>query len=155
MNETNDGRSGARGPRNHGQALCQPDDEIHRQGKARGIMIAGVQVHLIDPQQDRAADDKREADDPDVEQYSFDKVVGERADNSCRQECQQHPDDETPRRWILEHAERDLPDAYKIDRQQRQDGAKLDQHRKSLAEVLVIETEEPLHQKQVAGGGHG
>src|SRR5882757_1996613 len=53
-----------------------------------------------------------------------------------------------------EHADRDLPDAEKIDRQQREDGAELDQHREGLAEILVIEAEEALHQQEVSGGGH-
>ena len=40
-----------------------------------------------------------------------------------------------------------------IDRQQRQNRAELDQHRESLAEILIVEAEEALHQQQVAGGG--
>ena len=41
-----------------------------------------------------------------------------------------------------------------IDRQQRQDRAELDQHREGLAEVVVVEAEEVLHQQQMAGRGH-
>ena len=41
-----------------------------------------------------------------------------------------------------------------VDRQQRQDGAELDQHREGLAEVLVLEAEEALHQQQMPGRGH-
>ncbi len=47
-----------------------------------------------------------------------------------------------------------LPEADKIDDQQRQDGTELDQHHEGLAEIIVIETEETLHQQQMAGRGH-
>ena len=48
---------------------ARPMTEIHRQRKPRGVVIAGLEVHPIDPQQNGAADDQGEADDPDVEQY--------------------------------------------------------------------------------------
>ena len=47
-----------------------------------------------------------------------------------------------------------LPEPGEIDRQQRQDGAELDQHREGLAEIVVVEAEEALHQQQVPGRGH-
>ena len=47
-----------------------------------------------------------------------------------------------------------LPEADKIDRQQRENGAELDQHGESLAEILVVETEEALDQKEMPGRGH-
>ena len=97
---------------------------------------------------------KREADDPDVEQYRFDEVVSERADQRRRQKCDQYPDDETLRGRILEHAERELPDTEKIDRQQRQDRAELDQHGEGLAEIIVIEAKELLHQEEMPGRGY-
>src|SRR5262249_26977939 len=71
-----------------------------------------------------------------------------------RQEGEQHADHEAARRRIAEHADRDLPDSYGIDQQQRQDGAELNQDREGLAEIGVVETEEPLHQQQMAGRGH-
>ena len=106
------------------------------------VVIARLEVEPVDPQQHRAADDQREADDPDVEQHVLDEVVRERADHRRRQKRDQHADDEAPRRRIVEHAEQQLPQPREIDRQQRQDGAELDQHREGLAEILVVEAEE-------------
>ena len=54
---------------------------------------------------------------------------------------------------IVEHADSELPQPHEIDRQQRQDGAELDQDREGLAEVLVAEAEELLQQQQMAGRG--
>ena len=48
----------------------------------------------------------------------------------------------------------ELPQPAEIDRQQRQDGAELDQHREGLAEGVVAPAEEVLHQQQMAGRGH-
>ena len=41
-----------------------------------------------------------------------------------------------------------------VDRQQSQDGAELNQNREALAEIVVAEAEEPLHQQEVPGRGH-
>src|SRR5262249_22115964 len=41
-----------------------------------------------------------------------------------------------------------------IDRQQRQDRAELDQDREGVAEILVAEAEEMLHQQQMSGRRH-
>jgi hypothetical protein len=46
-------------PGNHRQALRESDPEIHRQRKCRGIVFVRLEVELIDPQQDGAADDQR------------------------------------------------------------------------------------------------
>ena len=80
------------------RALANADDEIHRQRVVGGVVIARLEIELVDPQQHRAADDQREADDPDVEQHRLDEVVRQRADHRRRQEREQHADDETPRR---------------------------------------------------------
>ena len=56
------------------------------------------------------------------------------------QERDQHADDETPRLRIVEHAKEQLPQPHRIDRQQRQDGAELDQDGEALAEVLIAES---------------
>ena len=115
-------------------------------------MIAGAQIHPVDPKKDCAAHDQAETDNPDIEQNTFDEIVSERADHGCRQEGKQHAEDEPPRRLLGYEADRDLRDAGKIDRQQGQDGAELNQYRECLAEFFVIEAEEALHQKQVTGG---
>ena len=57
------------------------------------------------------------------------------------------------RRRIGEQSERELPERAEIDRQQRQDRAELDQHREGLAEIVVVEAEEALHQQQMPGRG--
>ena len=75
----------------------------------RRVVMARLQVERIDPQQDRAADDQREADHPGVEQHVLDEAVPGRADDRRRQERDQHADDKTARGGIGEHAERDLP----------------------------------------------
>src|SRR3974390_710447 len=117
-------------------------------------MIARIELHAVNPQEDGAADNQGEADDPDVEQDGLYEVVCQSADHRGRQERNQQADDEAPRRGILEHGERDLPDAGKIDRQQCQDGPELDQDSEGLAEILVIETEEALRQEKMAGRGY-
>ena len=111
----------------------------------------GLEIERIDPQQDRAADDQREADHPGIEQYVLDEAVRERADDRRRQECDQHADDEAARGRIGEEAERDLPEPHEIDREDRQDRAELDQHHEGLAELVVVEAEEPFQQQQVPG----
>ena len=108
----------------------------------------------IDPQQDRAADDQHEADDPDVEQHILDEAVADRADDRRRQERDQHADDEAACRLIAEHGGRDAPKPPEIDGQDRQNGAELDQHHEGLAESVVVEAEETLDQQQMPGRGH-
>ena len=83
------------------------------------------------------------------------KSMRQRADHRRRQEREQHADDEArapPRSVNMLRRER--PEPAEIDRQQRQDGAELDQHREGLAEGVVAEAEEVLHQQQMAGRGH-
>ena len=48
---------------------------------------------------------------------------------------------------------RQIPQPGEIDRQQREDRAELDQDRERLAEVVVVQAEEMLHQQQMAGRG--
>ena len=112
-------------------------------------MVTRLEIHAIDPLQDRTADDQAEADDPNVEQHGLDDIVGERADDRSRQERDQHAEDETSRRGIAEHAGGDLPDTEKIDRQQRKDRAELNQHGERLAEIVIVEAEEMLDQEEV------
>ena len=56
---------------------------------------------------------------------------------------------------IVEHAGEQLPQAHRIDRQQGQDGAELNQNREAFAEIVVAEAEKPLHQQEMPGRGHG
>src|SRR5438132_1278798 len=50
--------------------------------------------------------------------------------------------------------ERDLPQPHEIDREQRQDGAELDQHGETFPERLLVEAEEMADQQQMPGGGY-
>ena len=52
---------------------------------------------------------------------------------------------------IREHAERELPQLVKIDREQRQDGAELDQDGESLAEILVLESNPEQYSLHIVG----
>ena len=84
----------------------------------------------------------------------LDEPVRDRADDRRRQKRDQHAEDEAPRLRIGEEAERQPPQPREVDRQQREDRAELDQHRKGLAEILVGEAEEMLDQQQVPGRGY-
>jgi hypothetical protein len=77
--------------------------------------------------------------------------VRHRPDHRRGQKGQQHADHEAARRRIGEHADEDFPQFDEIDREDGEHGAELDQHREGLAEFLIVEAEEPLHQQQVAG----
>jgi len=68
-----------------------------------------IMVDLIDPQQNRAADDQREADDPGIEQVFLDGFAGDQADDDRGQERDQKADHEAAVIRIGEHAERDPP----------------------------------------------
>ena len=57
-------------------------------------------------------------------------------------------------RRIAEHTGGEPPNAGKIDREQRENRAELDQHREGLAEIVIVEAEKALDQKKVAGRGH-
>src|SRR5919198_986416 len=104
----------------------QNENSAAERRSAPSIVAASIEIHPINPQQNRTAHDEREADDPDVEQHGFDDVVRERADDRRREECYQHTDDETPSRRIAEHTGGNAPDTKKIDRQQREDRPELD-----------------------------
>ena len=45
-----------------------PMTETHRQRELHDVVIARLEIELIDPEQHRAARDQREADHPDIEQ---------------------------------------------------------------------------------------
>ncbi len=72
-------------------------------------MKARLQFQLVDPQQNRAADDQREADDPRVEQHVFDEAMRQRADDGSGQKCNENADHKAPRGGIIDHPERNSP----------------------------------------------
>ena len=114
-----------------------------------------LEIELIDPQQDRAADDQRKTHHPWIEQIALDVAAGGRPDHRRGQKRHQHADDESPVLRIGEHAERDPPQFAEIDRDDGENGAELNQHRKALPEIILAEIEKPFRQQQMAGGGHG
>jgi hypothetical protein len=66
------------------------------------------------------------------------KPCSKRADDAGRQKRDQQPDDEAPVVRVGEHAERNLPDAREVDRQEREDRAELDQHVEAVPEGLLL-----------------
>ncbi len=149
-----DGRAGARHARDHRQALEHADQEIHRHREGDHVAVARLELEALDPDERDAADDERDAHDPRVEQHGLDEVVQQRAEHRGRQEREQDADHEAARRRVDEEADRKPDDAHEIDRQQREDCAELDQDRKGVAEVLVAEAEEMLHQQQMSSRRH-
>ena len=113
------------------------------------------EIELIDPQQDRAADDQRKTHHPGIEQIALYVAAGGRPDHRRRQKCHQHADDESAVVGIGEHAERDPPQFAEIERDDGEDGAQLNQHREALPEITLAEIEKPFRQQQMAGGGDG
>ncbi len=113
-----------------------------------------LEVELIDPQQDGAADDQRETHHPGIEKIALDEAAGGRPDYRGRQERHQHADDEAPRVGITEHAERDPPQFGEIDHDDRKNRAELNQHRKALPETALAKPEETLRQQQMARRGN-
>ncbi len=113
-----------------------------------------LELQLIYPQEHRATDDQREADDPDIEQHAPDEVMRQRACDSGGQEGEQHADDEPARRGVAEHLRREPPQAPEVDGQERQERAELDQRHEASPEGRVVEAEEPLRQQQMPARGH-
>ena len=139
-------------PGHHGEALRNADDEIHRQREPGGLVVARLEIEPIDPQQHRAARDQREAHDPGIEQHLLDE--------SCRPVA---PITAAGRKAIstpmmkrracgsLNMPMNELPQPHRIDRQQGQDGAELNQDREALAEIVVAEAEKLLHEQEMPG----
>ena len=57
---------------NYREALREADPQVGEQGKFRGVVFVRIVVDLVDPKQDGAADDQREADHPRIEQNFLD-----------------------------------------------------------------------------------
>ena len=138
-------------PRHHGEALHRADPQIHWQREFGGVVIARFELEAVDPQQHEAAGHEHGANDPDVEQHALDGPVGQGPDHHGGKKGDQYSDNEALVVAIGEHAEKQAPQPREVDRQQRQDGAELDQHIKALAERFVVETEEMADQQKMAG----
>src|SRR4051794_8713788 len=106
-----------------------------------------LEIELIDPQQDRAPDDQGETHYPRIEQITLDIAAGGRSDYRGGQERHQHADDEAPVLGVREHAERNPPQFAEVDRNNGEDGAELNQHRKALPEIILAEIEKPSRQQ--------
>src|SRR5262249_50247228 len=137
-----DARTRARYAGDHGEALRNADPEIGEEREARRIMLMRLVVDLGDPEQDRAADDQRETDDPGIEQMPFDVLAGDQPDDHRRQQGDQDADHEAAVVRIGEHAERDPPQFGEINHNYGEDGAELDQDRKALPEIVLAQIEE-------------
>ena len=102
-----DGGAGARHARHHGKALHEADHEIHRQREVVGIVVARLEIELVDHSSTAPPTISVKQISQRIEEHSLDEVVRERADDRRRQERDQHADDETPRRRIGEEADRE------------------------------------------------
>ncbi len=150
-----DAGAGARHARDHGEALRNTNPEVHQQGEARGVILARLEIELIDTEKDRAADDQRKAYHPWIEQDPLDVFSGNQANDHRRQKRHQHPDDKAPIVGIGKHAKRDPPQFCEIDHDDRENRAELNQDNKTVPETALTETEEAFRQQQMAGRGNG
>jgi hypothetical protein len=106
------------------------------------------------PKKDDAADQQRGADQRRrFEQHFLDEPMGHDADHGGRQEGEQDAEDEAAAVLVARQGRRDLPQPRGIDRQDGQDGAKLDQHLKRLAGAF--EAQEMPQEKNVPCGRNG
>src|ERR1700751_3499302 len=78
--------AGAGHPRHHGEALYRADPQIHRQREFGRVVIAGLELEAIDPQQHEATGHKHCANDPDIEQHALDGPVSQSPDHHGRKE---------------------------------------------------------------------
>ncbi len=109
-----------------------------------------LKIELIDPEQDRAANDQRETHDPRIEQIAFDIAAGSGADDGSRQERDQYADHETARRSVaFEQVQRDMPQLAEVKCKDRQNGAELDQHGEALPEIVLAQIEEAFREQQM------
>ena len=113
-----------------------------------------LEIELIDPQQDRAADDQRETHHPRIEQQLLDIFADSQANDDRRQERHQHADDKSPVVRIGEHAKRHAPQLAEIQHDDRENRAELNQDHKTLPEGALAKAEEALRQQHMAGGGN-
>jgi hypothetical protein len=118
-------------------------------------VLARLEVELVDPEQNGAADDQREAHDPRIEQHRLDVFAGNEADDDRGQERDQDADHEAARIGVApEHADRDVPQFPEIEADDREDRTELNQHREGIPEGALAETEEALREQQMSGRGH-
>src|SRR3954447_5597579 len=75
-----------------------------------------------------------------------------RANDSGGQEGEEHADDEMPCLRVFGQGDSDAPEPFGIDRQQRQDGAELDQ---DLETGAALEAQEMRSEQQMSGGRDG
>ncbi|MGY3354268.1 hypothetical protein ACVWZK_000931 [Bradyrhizobium sp. GM0.4] len=150
------GCTGARHARDHRQTLRDTDVKIHQQRKPGGVMLARLEIELVDPEQDGAADDQREAHHPGIEQQTLDVFAADETDDDGGKERHQHADHEVACIDVTrEHPDRDVPQFLEVQHDDREDRAELDQDRKRIPERAFAEMEKALSKQQMAGRGHG
>ncbi len=144
-----DAGAGARYAGDHRDALRDADPQIHHQRIARGVVLMRLEIELIDPQEDRAADDQRETHHPRIEQELLDVFADSQADDHRRQERHQHADDKSPVVRIGEHAKRDARQLDEIQHDDCENRPELNQDHKALPEGALAKAEEALRQQHV------
>jgi hypothetical protein len=134
--------------------LRNADPQIGEQREFRGVVQARLVIELIDPQQDGAADDQREAHDPRIEQHFLDVFPRDQADDDGGQERHHYADHEPAIIRVGKHAARNARQFREIDRQDCENGAELNQNRETVPEAALPQIEEPLRQQQMARRRH-
>src|SRR5690606_20634487 len=145
-----DRRARARSAGNHSKALEKADPEIDRKRKLGSLGIFWPDRPAVDPKQDEAADDQRDADQHRAfEQHFLDEAVRQRANYGSGQKGDQYAENESLRGAIGRKLDEHVPQSREIDRENRQDRAELDDHLEHLAGRL--EAHEMAGEKDVTG----
>ena len=115
------------------------------------VVLAGLQRHAVEHQQDDAADQQRQRDqDQRVEEDAGDDAVQEDAEEGGRQEGDEDAENEALRARVARQVGDDLPEASGIDSEQGEDGAELDEHGEAAD---ALEAEHVLGEKQMRRRG--
>ena len=110
------------------------DDEIHRQRKRRGVVIARLEIERSTHSSTAPPTISVMQTIQTLNSTPLMKPCASAPITAAGRNAISTPMTKRARRRIGEHAERDLPQPREIDRQQRQDRAELDQHHEGLAE---------------------
>ena len=145
----------SRNPRNHGQALHQPDGKgAPRWQRADRFVIARA-GHPFDRDDRDAADDQRHRDHGGRFEQHIDALFQQHPQHGRGNERDQHIADEMQRiGFAPEGAGRNPGERAPVHHHDRQDRGQLDHDVEHLP-VLQVIAEEIGGQDQVSGGGHG
>ena len=144
-------RAGTRHAGNHGEALTKADGERGGDRQVHGIVIARLEPHLVDDQQNDAADDQCRTDEPwRFEQHRLDEFVRDGANDCGRQKGNQHRQHKAAGAGIARQVDKQLQQLRHVDGKNGQDRSQLDQHLKRPAGR--VEAEEMTDQQQMPRG---